>query len=112
MRVWCAAALVLGSVAQVGWGQFAGSTDESGHTRLSPVAKTVSLGEVRHSVETVADVSKMKYENGYFVSLTDTGGVKVLDKDGRTTVSFYGTLVEDGAHLLKAIHMEAISFVH
>jgi hypothetical protein len=88
MRIWWAAALVLGSVAQVGWGQFAGSTDESGHTHINPVAKTVSLGEVRQSVETVADVSEMKYENGYFVGLTDTGGVKVLDKDGRTIASF------------------------
>ena len=88
MRIWWAAALVLGSVSQVGWGQFAGSTDESGHTHINPVAKTVSLGEVRHSIETVADVSEMKYQNGYFVGLTGTGGVEVLDKDGRTIASF------------------------
>jgi hypothetical protein len=88
MRVWWAAALVLGSVSQVGWGQFAGSTDKSGHTRLSLVAKTVSLSEVRHPVETVADVPEMKYENGYFVGLADTGAVTVLDKEGRTTANF------------------------
>jgi hypothetical protein len=88
MRVWWTAALVLGSVAQVGWGQFTDSADESGRIHLSPVAKTLSLGEVRRSVEPETDLSRMKYENGYFVGFTDTGEVQVLDKQGRTTANF------------------------
>jgi hypothetical protein len=81
-------ALVLSLVATSALGQTDSFPLADPASHIKPVATTLSLGHLTHSIEPVADASEMKYENGYFVGLTSNGSVQVLDKEGRATASF------------------------